>query len=187
MVKDIVVIAKTPWLGLFERTYRTRSGQEKTWTFVSRAKEIPVNCTNTPADAVVIIAKIDDKLILTAEYRVPIGGYELGFPAGLIDNEETPEHAAQREFFEETGLHLIVESVSPKCFSSAGLSDESVRYVVGKATGEPSNQNLEDSEDILVHLLSVDEIKNIINQENPLGCVGWSAKTLAYLMSSFNG
>jgi len=43
------------------------------------------------------------KLILIANYRIPIRDYCLEFPAGLIDKDEPYEVCGLRELKEETG------------------------------------------------------------------------------------
>ena len=45
-------------------------------------------------------------MVIIREYRVPLDGYEYGFPAGLVDNGESLEQAARRELMEETGLRV---------------------------------------------------------------------------------
>ena len=44
-----------------------------------------------------------------------VGDYVYNFPAGLIDEGETPEVAAKRELKEETGLDLIVIEDKLQC------------------------------------------------------------------------
>ncbi len=76
----------------------------------------------------------EERLLLTYEYRYPIGRFLLSPPAGLIDPEDRalPEPlltAAKREIFEETGL-IVKDTdemtvVNPCVFSSPGMTDES--------------------------------------------------------------
>ncbi|MDR2112639.1 MAG: NUDIX hydrolase, partial [Candidatus Accumulibacter sp.] len=55
--------------------------------------------------AVVVIPVLDDgKFILERQFRYPIGGCVIEFPAGKIDPGEPAEHTAQRELLEETGF-----------------------------------------------------------------------------------
>jgi len=52
--------------------------------------------------AVMIVPMLDkDTMLLVREYCAGTHSYELGFPKGLIDPGETPEHAANRELQEE--------------------------------------------------------------------------------------
>ena len=82
------------------------------------------------------------KLLLTKEFRYPVGQFLLSPPAGLMDpsdkGESVPQLAtARREIFEETGLKLKetdrVFVVNPLAFSSPGLTDESNSIVCAVA------------------------------------------------------
>src|SRR4051794_18921661 len=94
------------FVNLFSTEIERKSGVSSTWVFASRKKdpEIPVS----HADAVVIVAVTHEtgepRLVLTREFRAPLGTFELSLPSGLIDAGESPEAAAAREFKEETGM-----------------------------------------------------------------------------------
>ena len=84
-----------------------------------------------------------ERLLLTYEYRYPIGRFLLSPPAGLIDPEDRdgPEPlltAAKREIFEETGLVVKdtdeMTVVNPCVFSSPGMTDESNALVAAVLT-----------------------------------------------------
>ena len=83
----------------------------------------------------VIIKKTGDepKLLLTYEYRYPIGQYMMGLPAGLIDEKDKAESdplitAMTREIFEETGISLKesdrIFTVNHLLFCTPGFTDE---------------------------------------------------------------
>ena len=90
-------------------------------------------------DAVSCIVILDTpgeepKLLLSYEYRYPVGRYLLSVPAGLIDKEDRdvqdPIYSATvREIREETGLEVKngdkVFVVNPLVFSTPGMTDES--------------------------------------------------------------
>ena len=109
----------------------------------------------------------DDKLVITKEYRVPIEGYEYGFPAGLIDRGETPEDAVRRELEEETGL--IVDEIihiSPPVLSSAGITNEAIHMAYVIVSGEPNKDKLEASEDITTLLLDKQGVGAIMDSND---------------------
>jgi 8-oxo-dGTP pyrophosphatase MutT (NUDIX family) len=59
------------------------------------------------ADYVVVCARSSSGLIpIVRQFRPILGRTTLEFPAGLVDEGETPEIAAAREFSEETGLTI---------------------------------------------------------------------------------
>lgn len=116
-------------------------------------------------------------MVITNEFRAPIGGYEISFPAGLIDDDdykgsdikEAACRAAIREFKEETGMDFVPKEISPtNLYSSAGMTDESVCIVIGEASGEPDYALQEASEDIQVMLLQRDELSEIMENESKL-------------------
>jgi len=159
-------LTNIPWLNLFSRHFTTRGGKDGVWTFASRRSldNLVLTSKEPPkADAVVIIPIIGNKLVVTKEMRHPLGDYEWGFPAGLIDWEkETIEDAATRELKEETGLDVKqIFRITPPTFSSAGLSDECVSLAFVEAEGEISTAGQEETEDIAVYLLDIQAVKRM--------------------------
>lgn len=69
--------------------------------------------------AVMILPIENNQLFMVREYAVGTERYELGFPKGLMDANETPEQSANRELKEEIGLgakkfiHLRTVNTSP--------------------------------------------------------------------------
>jgi ADP-ribose pyrophosphatase len=88
-------------------------------------------------DAVVILAILrydlsdpsKDEIVCVKQFRPPVNGYTIELPAGLIDPNEDPAAAAEREFKEETGYIGKVLSVSPPSYLSPGLTNESACMV----------------------------------------------------------
>lgn len=79
----------------------------------------------------------DMELLVCREFRYAINDYCYEFPAGLIDEGETPEAAAIRELKEETGLDVLdVVITLPAGYSSAGMTDEKVAVVFCLVEGE---------------------------------------------------
>lgn len=148
------------WLNLFET-----ENAGKPYFFCSRKKDPDYD---KKPDAVVIVAykKTDEglKLIVTKEFRVAIGGYEWGFPAGLINEGEDYETTAIRELKEETGLDVdkIIYG-SEQIYNSAGMTDESVKMLFVTATGEISREHLEEGEDIHTFELTSMEVMNLMS------------------------
>jgi ADP-ribose pyrophosphatase len=141
-----------PFLNLFRTDYEDRHGTPKTWIFASRQDppRLMSGQWDIP-DAVVIVPYHvgHQKMVVIEEFRVPLGGYQYGFPAGLVDAGESIADACGRELFEETGLSLRrILRQSPPVYSSSGISDESVAMVFVECDGIPSNAANEGSEDI---------------------------------------
>lgn len=157
-VNSVEKITDQKWLNLYDAKYTNNKGEEASWIYASRKKDFKLGHVLRP-DAVIIIPILrndkERKLIVTKEFRIPINGYEYGFPAGLIEPREAPIEVARRELKEETGLKLTrVLYVGPSSISSAGLSDESIVYVVCECEGEISTKGNEASEEISVEAIS---------------------------------
>ncbi len=153
------------FVNLFSTAIERKGGQTTPWMFASRKKqpEMPV----ARADAAVIIAVIGEggeaRLVITREFRAPLGAYELSLPSGLIDPGESAQEAGVREFKEETGMTLgAVAHVSPPVASSAGLTDETVAYVYAQASGTASRAFQTEHEDIEIRLVTVAEIRELL-------------------------
>lgn len=154
-------ISETRWLNLFEVSYEDHKGMPRSWLLATR--QPAPKCTSGDfdrPDAVVIVAfhPASQKLVVTREYRVPLAGFEYGFPAGLVDPGESVTAAVERELKEETGLQLTrVLRTGPPVYSSAGMTDESVAMVYVECAGTPSTMENQGTELIEVLLVSPDE------------------------------
>ncbi|SMC58881.1 ADP-ribose pyrophosphatase [Desulfocicer vacuolatum DSM 3385] len=166
-IKNIEKITEQTHLNLFSISYVDQRSHEKSWVFASRKKVPEVADNNFPlADAVVIVPfhREEKKLVMIREFWVPLGGFQYGFPAGLVDPGETIEMAAARELKEETGFALkTVLRTSPPIYSSSGMTDESVSLVFAACDGKESLEGNEDSEEISVLLLSREDAKGLLN------------------------
>ena len=127
-------VAGSRWLALQRVNYQwPEDDKPKVWEYVTR----PTRKGESDAVVVVPFLKNPNRLVVIREFRIPVGNYEIGFPAGLIDNNETPEDAARREMEEETGLKIDkIIKVSPPLYSSAGLTDENVIMVFAECSGD---------------------------------------------------
>jgi len=175
-IQNVEKITNCRHLNLYEISYINQNGIEKLWQIASRADkpkcitgqfDMPDAVVIVPfhkitgqfdmPDAVVIVPfhKKKDKLVIIKEFRVPLGGYQYGFPAGLVDEGETIQQTCIRELKEETGLNLTrIKKISPPVYSSSGMTDESVSMVYAECDGTPSNKGNEASEDITTIFVS---------------------------------
>ncbi|KFW82845.1 ADP-sugar pyrophosphatase [Manacus vitellinus] len=124
------VIAERKWLKLEETTYTDPFGKTRTWESVKRTG----NKKGVTADGVAVIAVLQrtlhyDCIVLVKQFRPPINGYCLEFPAGLIEENESAESAALRELEEETGYKGEVIECTPALYLDPGMSNSTTHIV----------------------------------------------------------
>jgi ADP-ribose pyrophosphatase len=180
MAKTSIVSTKQltdcKWLNMYETTYK-RQGHEGRWVFCSRKPPGKLSPTRRKPDAVMIVPTlIEDgvrRLVFLKEYRVALRTFEYHFPAGLIEDEDAVE-TARRELKEETGFHLTnVKHVSPRLFTTSGLTDESVVMVFAECQIGDGKQELEPNEQIEVLLLDYDGVCKMLKSNEPMDAKSW--------------
>uniref|UniRef100_A0A8B9C7H1 ADP-sugar pyrophosphatase n=1 Tax=Anser brachyrhynchus TaxID=132585 RepID=A0A8B9C7H1_9AVES len=132
-----LVIVERKWLKLEETTYTDPNGKTRTWETVKRAGRKK----GVSADGVAVIAVLQrtlhyDCVVLVKQFRPPINGYCLEFPAGLIEENETAESAALRELEEETGYKGEVVECTPALCLDPGLSNSTTHIVSVTINGD---------------------------------------------------
>jgi ADP-ribose pyrophosphatase len=154
---------------MFEIKYQDTEGRNRVWCFASR-NDPPQCVPNVPAapDAVVIVPfhAGKNRLVIIREFRVPLGDYQYGFPAGLVEKGESVETSAVRELREETGLTVTKWlKTSPPVYSSSGMTDESIAMAYVECSGEPSCQGNTASEDIETLMVTPEEAAVLCRNE----------------------
>lgn len=183
MIKNDDVKYSGKFLSFVEREYVDDYGKTRKYEFVRRNKD------HDRPEAVIVLAKhTNGKFVLTKEFRPAINKIEVSMPAGLIDSGESHLDAATREFKEETGMNIVrVIEVSPRLYSSAGLTDESVIFMLAQCDGEVSKEFQEENESIEVLFVGVEDIYSLINDafadKIAIGKNTWTAFSII-LMSS---
>lgn len=161
-IKDVTQVTNEKWINLFAATFEHNKHQGR-WVFASRKKkpyQFPV-----VADAVIIVPVLvkrgqERQLAVIREFRVPVGDYVYGLPAGLVEEGETIETCVRRELREETGLKVKqILRVTQPLYSSSGLTDEAAVMVFVEASQTAKSKTaLEASEEIDMILLDFDGV-----------------------------
>ncbi|XP_051007310.1 ADP-sugar pyrophosphatase [Acomys russatus] len=130
------LISEGKWVKFAKTTYMDPTGKARTWETVKLTTR-----KGKSADAVSIIPVLQRTLhyeciVLVKQFRPPMGGYCLEFPAGLIDDGESPEAAALRELEEETGYKGDVAECSPAVCMDPGLSNCTTHVVTVTINGD---------------------------------------------------
>lgn len=90
-----------------------KTGKDRVWEAAARKTR---GSGGVDAVAIAPILRHPNKppsTMIILQYRPPVEAYCVEFPAGLIDEGESPEQAAVRELKEETGYEGKVGEASP--------------------------------------------------------------------------
>ncbi|KAJ5075704.1 adp-sugar pyrophosphatase [Anaeramoeba ignava] len=165
------LIGKGKWLKLMEIPFKTKENKIDKWELVERAfhKEV---------DAVEMIAfiKQTNELILISQLRYPVNKHAIEFPAGLVDEGESPSQAALRELKEETGFIGNIISVSKPVAYEPAMTNSHCAFVhmeIDLELEENKNpkQNLQDDEDIKVYKIPINKLEEELKNFEEKGFV----------------
>ena len=169
-IKNVEKLTNERWLNLFAAEFQNNDHTGR-WVFASRK---PKPHAGRSSDAVIIVPVLRNpgepaRLVLIREFRVPVGDYVIGLPAGLIDDGESVEATVRRELKEETGLELsAIERITAPLFSSSGLTDEAAAMAFVEVRGDPSaGPCLEPSECLEVLFLDHEQVCKLCDDHGP--------------------
>ena len=95
------------WVNLVEKKVLTSSGNEECFHSIAQDDYVTVMGLTK-----------DNKVPLVKQFRPAINSLSLELPGGLLDNkEETPESAARRELYEETGYISSSKMIKLGCLN----------------------------------------------------------------------
>jgi ADP-ribose pyrophosphatase len=168
-ILNIDKLTDEKWVNLFAATYQHNDHHGR-WIFASRNQAPALKTSHCDAVLMVAILRDDGKpprFVMIREFRVPVGDFVYGLPAGLLEMGEKIEDTVRREMREETGFEVAaIKRVTSPLYSSSGLTDETaaLAFIDVRSTPE-SKQALEGSEDIEVLLLDFPEACALCNDQ----------------------
>lgn len=173
----VTTLAAGRFLRLDELEYVDGHGRRRRWESAGRQG-------GAGAVLAIPILQPSGRLLLIRQYRPPLDGFVLEFPAGLVDAGETPGQAAVREVREETGYHGRVRWTGPQTCSSPGMTSESVLLVLMEIDETlPENRcpaaSPAEGEEIEVCLVPPADLPAFLRREQDAG-VYLDSRTAAY-------
>jgi len=141
---DKQIIAETKYLRLVSRG---------NWQYVERRGATGV--------VIVIPVTADGRLILIEQYRVPVAGRVIEFPAGLVGDDSAGEpavKAARRELLEETGYEASEFNELPTVTTSAGMTSETATFFLARDCVKTAKGGGVGGEDIQIHAIPLTEV-----------------------------
>jgi ADP-ribose pyrophosphatase len=113
-------------------------------------------------DFVSVVSQKDHKFLMVKQFRLPVGGATIEFPAGGINPNESKRDAAAREFIEETGYGFREMNYLGPIYPLPARSDTIGHVFVATDIHKVSAPNLDPTEIGLKHLwVSEDEFHRI--------------------------
>mgnify|MGYP001049304560 CR=1 FL=1 len=142
--------------------------REGRWEYAAR--------TNTSGAVVIVPITADGSLIFVQQYRIPIAGPSIEFPAGLVGDEpdfhgEPCLAAARRELLEETGYaagKLIELGTYP---TSPGLTSEQITYVAALDLRREGEGGGDEHEQIEVFVVPAAELDPWLAEKQAAGAI----------------
>ena len=111
------------WVQLRKIEWKDQTGKDRVWEAAARKTR---KSTGVDAVAIAPILRHPSKppsTLIILQYRPPVEAVCVEFPAGLIDEGESPEQAAVRELKEETGYEGKVSEVSAVMCNQPGMTN----------------------------------------------------------------
>lgn len=113
-------------------------------------------------DAAVVLAFTDEgRVVVTKQYRHPLGRVIFDLPAGGVHTGESPEQAALRELAEETGYKAHTIQLLGRFYPIPGASPHAVHVFLARAleAGQPA---LDEHELVDVVLMDWDNLLDMV-------------------------
>lgn len=119
-----------------------------------------------PNGAVMIVPILDNKkLLLIREYSAGTDNYQLAFPKGLMDSNESPEQAANRELKEEVGFGAKSFTVMKKISLAPGYFTHQMSLILAEDLF-PESLPGDEPEPLEVVHWPIEDIDSILEQED---------------------
>lgn len=127
------------------------NNEEKTFSYLDFAKGV----------CVLPITK-NHEVVCLKQYRHALNSWQWELPAGMIDSEGiSPIEVAKKELEEETGYVAEHWLELGSFYPSPGSTTEEI-FLFAAAGLSPTEQKLEDSEQIELHTITMEELKDMI-------------------------
>jgi ADP-ribose pyrophosphatase len=139
----------------------------------------PYYVIERPDAAIVFPLTVGGEVVLVRQYRPPLEMMELGLPAGLVEEGESPEVAARRELAEETGYTGGQWEHLGSLASSPSLKDNWAYLFLARGVEETAAPDPDEHELVEVVREPLRELSNLVHSGKIVSSSGVAAVMLA--------
>lgn len=105
----------------------------------------------------------DNKVVMVRQYRHAAGEVCIELPGGCVDDSDKDfQSAISREMLEETGYAFSSYDYLGKISANPSTNNNWMHLFLAKGGKKISEQTLDDNEEIIVELYSLDELKQML-------------------------
>ncbi|HEY4196409.1 MAG TPA: NUDIX hydrolase [Mucilaginibacter sp.] len=104
----------------------------------------------------------DNKILMVRQYRHAAAIVSLEIPGGVIDGDESPEHAMRRELLEETGYQFDSMELLCTVYANPSTANNHTYCYLAKGGKKVQEQSLDEHEELVVEEYTIDEVKQLL-------------------------
>ena len=117
-----------------------------------------------PAWATAFALTKRNEVVMVRQYRHGLGVVSTELPGGVVDAGETPAQAITRELLEETGYRFDSIECIGKIAPNPATSNNYMHMFLARGGEKIAHQQLDDTEDVEVLIVSIEEVKQLVRQ-----------------------
>lgn len=142
--------------------YKVTKVREDRYRFEPKQTEADFLVCESNDWVVILPVTMDGKVVFVRQFRHGVGQVVLELPGGLIDAEEKPTEAAQRELREETGYEAASVRQVADLLPNPALNNAHCHVVLAEGCRQIHGQSLDPFEQIEIVTYPLDEIPELI-------------------------
>jgi ADP-ribose pyrophosphatase len=170
---DALPANEAKWIEFQKISWSDQTGKPRVWEAASRKTRGKSGVDAVAISTIIRHPSRAPSTIVILQYRPPVDAVCVEFPAGLVDEKESPSDASVRELHEETGYQGKLKYISPTIVSDPGMSTANMQLatveVELKEGDKEPEQQLEDGEFIERVVVPLEELYERLEKFNEEG------------------